>query len=102
MAELARDAERRNAAAGERLEAYALLKQYIELLLAIDRTTLEDVAFWAAVRPSPGGYDRPRRLPYELALAPEVDLARGDLDVAIVVPYPLARVPAPGGTPAPR
>jgi len=77
MAQLARAAELGNASPSERIQAYALFKAYVEMLLTLQRETLQDVGFWAGIRPRSGvhatttGSDRTL---YENSLAPDVEL----------------------------
>lgn len=86
FAELARAAEQRGAPAPERHAAYASIKAYLELLLTLQRETLQDVGFWAGLRVAVG----PRSL-YELALAPGFELrAEGELPLALPY-YPIGR-----------
>lgn len=80
MAELAKEAEQRGATPAERVQAYALFKSYIEFLLTLQRETLQDVGFWAAVRVRSSSVNDPQAsggAVYELSLAPAVAL-RGD------------------------
>jgi hypothetical protein len=89
MAELVRAAEQRNAAPGERNEGYAVLKAYVEMLLTLQRETLQDVGFWAGTRvaaaPRSAGdaASAGQRSLYELSLAPGFELrANGELPTA--------------------
>jgi hypothetical protein len=76
MAQLLRAAEQRNGAPGERNEGYALLKAYLELLLTVQRETVQDTGFWAGTRVA-------SRSLYEHSLAPGFDLrANGELPTA--------------------
>jgi hypothetical protein len=78
MAELTRAAEGRNASVGERVQGYSVLKGYIELLLTLQRETLQDVGFWAGVRPRSlpaNALNTGRVSLYELIGAPEVELS---------------------------
>lgn len=98
MAALARDAEQRAATAGERIQAYSAFKSYVELLLAIDRLTIEDVGFWAAVRPrqqAPDVSADSRRDPYEFSLLPDIDLQVWKESAPNVAPYPPGRLLLP-------
>jgi hypothetical protein len=77
MAQLARAAEARNASAGERIQAYAVLKAYVELLLTLQRETLQDAGFWAGVRVRTGlnrATTGSARSLYEYSLAPDIEL----------------------------
>lgn len=86
LAELAQAAEQQGTPAPQRHEAYAAIKAYIELLLTLQRETLQDVGFWAALRPAA----TPRAL-YELSLAPGLDLrAAGELPFSLPH-YPIGR-----------
>jgi hypothetical protein len=89
MAKLLQDAETQGASAAERAVAHGFLKSHAELLLTIDRVTLEDAGFWSGVR-ARTGVGRPDAL-YEFALAPNTDLRAGT-DVAVAgAPYPPGR-----------
>lgn len=94
LVELARAAEQRNAAPGERNEAYALLKAYVELLLTLQREVLQDVGFWGGMRVATAG-PAPAQAGmsslYEQALAPGFELrANGELPYSLPH-YPLGR-----------
>jgi hypothetical protein len=86
MAQLARVAELRNASPAERIQAYSLFKSYLELLLTLQRETLEDVGFWAGIRArtvlrssTTGG----AQSLYEHSQAPDIDLqGNGELTSA--------------------
>lgn len=89
LSELARAAEQRNAPPGERNEAYAPLKSYVEFLLTLQRETLQDVGFWGGIRlaralPTPA-LARTQSL-YEQALAPGFEL-RADGEQPYGLPY---------------
>jgi hypothetical protein len=85
VAELAA-AEQRNAPATERVRLASTLKAHLEGLLTIQRETLQDVGFWAAVRPAIGA-----AAGYELSLAPGFDLQpRGELPFGLPH-YPVGR-----------
>ncbi len=94
LAELARAAEQRNATPSERNEAYALLKAYVELLLTLQRETLQDVGFWGGVRvvsALPAAAQADAHSLYEQELAPGFELrANGELPYALPY-YPLGR-----------
>ena len=98
MAALAREAERRDAPATELVQAYALLKYHVDLLLAIDRATIEDVGFWASVRPLPPS----RPSPYESSLAPEFDLGIVATSPGTTLSYPPRRMRPPPAAPEAR
>lgn len=86
LAELAREAEQRGTPAPQRHEAYAAIKAYLELLLTLQRETLLDVGFWAALRPAALPYSL-----YESSLAPGFDLrAAGELTLSLPY-YPIGR-----------
>jgi hypothetical protein len=94
LAELARAAEQRNAPPAERVQAYALFKSYIELLLTLQRETMQDVGFWAGVRVRQGSTKaRDANLAglYELSLAPDVALQGNGVPPATGPHYPEAR-----------
>ncbi len=94
MVGLARAAEQRDAGPGERNEAYALLKAYVELLLTLQRETLQDVGFWGGMRIAnalPATAQAGTRSLYEQALAPGFELrADGEMPYALSY-YPLGR-----------
>jgi len=94
LVELARAAEQRNAAPGERNEAYALLKAYVELLLTVQRETLQDVGFWGGIRIAnalPVPAQTGTHSLYEQGLAPGFELrANGELPYSLPY-YPLGR-----------
>jgi hypothetical protein len=86
LAELAQEAEQRGTPVPQRHEAYAAIKAYLELLLTLQRETLLDVGFWAALRPAA----LPHSL-YESSLAPGFDLrAAGELPFSLPH-YPIGR-----------
>jgi hypothetical protein len=88
MAALAQAAEQRQAPVAERIEAYTLLKGWLELLLTLQREALQDVGFWAATRvPTAPG---PNSL-YELALAPGFELQTSGELVHGLPYYPIGR-----------
>lgn len=94
LAELARAAEQRNAPPGERNEAYAPLKAYVEFLLTLQRETVQDVGFWGGIRvnrvlPTPARAGTHSL--YELSLAPGFELlANGEQPYSLSC-YPLGR-----------
>jgi hypothetical protein len=94
MAELARAAEQRNAPPGERNNAYAVLKSYVEFLLTLQRETLQDVGFWGGIRVAaalPAPAQAGTRSLYDHALAPGFELrANGDLPLSLPY-YPIGR-----------
>ncbi|MEQ1516520.1 MAG: hypothetical protein ABL931_08545 [Usitatibacteraceae bacterium] len=109
MSDLAREAEQRNASAGERVQAYGLFKAYIEVLLTIDRVAIEDAGFWVGVVPrrvqrsktatgpnGAGQFDSP----YAFSLAPDIDLLVTGEAAVPGAPYPPGRerrAPSPPG-----
>jgi hypothetical protein len=95
LVELARAAEQRDASPGERIEAYASLKPYVELLLTLLRETVQDVGFWGGIRVA-------RALPvsavqagtqslYEQELAPGFELRANGEQPYSLPGYPLGR-----------
>ena len=85
FAELARASEQRDAPPGERNEAYAQLKAYIEFLLTLQRETLQDVGFWGATRAAA------TPLRYELSLAPGFNLRANGETLLSLPHYPIGR-----------
>jgi hypothetical protein len=94
MAELARAAEQRDAPPGERNNAYAVLKSYVEFLLTLQRETLQDVGFWGGIRVAaalPAPAQAGTRSLYAHALAPGFELrANGELPLSLPY-YPIGR-----------
>jgi hypothetical protein len=89
MAQLARAAESRNASPAERVQAYALFKAYVEMLLTLERETLQDVGFWAGIRARPVLTEIPTdsaQSLYEHVLAPDIEL-HGDGELATAGPH---------------
>jgi hypothetical protein len=86
MARIVRAAELRNAPPGQRNEGYAVLKAYVEMLLTLQRETLQDVGFWAGTRVAaalPTAATAGARSLYEQSLAPGFELrANGELPTA--------------------
>jgi hypothetical protein len=105
MAQLARAAEARGAPAAERVQAYAVFKSYVEMLLTFQRETLQDAGFWAGVRP--------RAVParastgsgpalYEHVLAPDIDLQGNGVLPTAGPHYPAGRAFVLGAPPGIR
>ncbi len=94
LVELARAAEQRDASPGERNEAYALLKAYVEFLLTLQRETLQDVGFWGGIRAAralPAAAQAGTHSLYEQVHAPGFELrANGELPYSLPH-YPLGR-----------
>jgi hypothetical protein len=96
VAELAA-AEARNAPVTDRVRLASTLKAHLEGLLTIQRETLQDSGFWAAVRPVAGAAQR-----YELSLAPGFDLRHGG-ELPFGLPhYPVGRTIVVGLAPGIR
>ena len=86
MAQLVRAAELRNAPPGQLNAGYSVLKSYVEMLLTLQRETLQDVGFWAGTRVAaalPTAPSAGTQSLYEQSLAPGFELrANGELPTA--------------------